>query len=116
MNLWTSSIVAMAAPGQGGQQQSSFFPLLMMIAMFAIMWFVLIRPQQRREKDRREMINQVKTGDRVIFAGGLIGIVTNAKDKTVTIKIADNVKVEAARYAISQVLGKGDMPETEAQK
>ena len=56
----------------------------------------------------------MKTGDRVMFAGGLIGTVANVKDNTFLIRLADKVKVEVARGAVSQVLGKGDSPDEEA--
>ncbi len=78
--------------------------------MFAIFYFLLIRPQQRKEKDRRAMIDNIKSGDRIVFSGGMLGVVSNVKDKTFTVKIADNVKIEVVRDAVSQVLAKGDEP------
>jgi preprotein translocase subunit YajC len=74
---------------------------------------MLIRPQKRREKERQELLSAVKTGDRVLFAGGFLGVVANVKDKTLVVKIADNVKVEIVRAAVSQVLDKGAAPEAD---
>jgi preprotein translocase subunit YajC len=79
-----------------------------MILIFGIMYFMMIRPQQRKEKERREMIENLKSGTRVVFGGGLVGTITNVKDTTFVIKIADNVKVEALRGAVSRVVEKGE--------
>lgn len=111
-----SLILAMAPPPGGQNQQSPLFFPVMLVFMFAFFYFVLFRPQQQREKQRRELMANIKSGDRVAFSGGIIGIVTNVKDKTFTIKIADNVKIEVARSAVSQVLEKGEMPEDEEKK
>jgi preprotein translocase subunit YajC len=59
------------------------------------------------------MMESIKTGDRVVFGGGIMGIVANVKEKTYVVKIADNVKVEVTRGAVTQVLEKGEQPETE---
>ena len=98
--------LAMAPPAEGqGGGLGMFMP---MIIIFAIFYFMLIRPQQRKEKERRKMIDEVKTGARVVFSGGIIGTVSNVKEATFMIKIADNVKVEVARGAVSRVLEKDD--------
>lgn len=100
------SILAM-----GGGEQSQQSPLFM-IGWFAIMialfYFMLLRPQQRKEKQRRDMIAALKSGDRVVFGGGFIGIVANIKEHTLVIKIADNTKVEVVKGAVTRVLGKDD--------
>lgn len=101
-------ILAMAASGEGAPEAS---PLQMMgpiVIMVLIFYFLLIRPQQRREKERRALLAAVKSGDKVLFGGGLIGVVTNANENTLTIKIADKVKVDVVRGAVTQVLGKDD--------
>ncbi len=87
------------------------------ILMIAVFYFLIMRPQQRREKERRAMLDQVKSGDRIAFSGGILGLVTNVKDKTLTVRIADGVKIEVARHAVAQVLDKGeDVTEDAAQK
>ena len=99
---------APAAPATGGAAQSpiaQFFPLIIMVVIF---YFLLLRPQQRKEKERRAMLAQVKTGDRVVFGGGLIGVVSNTADRKLTIKIADNVKVDVLRGAVTNVLAPDD--------
>ena len=111
-------VLALGAPAGGaeGGQQSPMFMVGWLVLMLFMFYFLMIRPQQRREKERRAMIDNVKSGDRVVFAGGLLGVVTNVKDKMFVVKIADNVKIEVARSAISQVLAKDDVPETEPAK
>ena len=74
------------------------------------MYFLMIRPQKRREKERKEMLENVKSGSRVLMTSGLIGQVTNVKENTVVIRIAENTKVEAVRAAISQILEKDEIP------
>lgn len=91
-------------------------PLLMpgmLILMLAVFYVLIIRPQQRREKERQAMLRALKNGDRVVFGGGLLGIVTSVRDKTCVIRIADNVRVEALRGAVSQVLAKDETPAEE---
>ena len=101
--------LAMAAPqGQGGGNPLSMF--MPMILIFGIFYFMLIRPQQRKEKERQAMINAVKTGDRIVFAGGIIGTVTNVKDHILVVKIAEKTKIEVIRSGVSRVLEKGEKP------
>ncbi|MBU0677439.1 MAG: preprotein translocase subunit YajC [Verrucomicrobia bacterium] len=113
----TGSFLTLAMAGQQGQGAQQMSPVGMIgwfVIMIAIFYFILIRPQQRREKERKALISAIKTGDRVLFAGGIIGTVANCKDKTLVIKIADNVKIEVSRGAVSQVLAKGEEPEDTA--
>lgn len=107
------SILAMASPGGAQGEQSPFFMFGWLGLMVVMFYFMLIRPQQRKEKERRAMMEAIKTGDRVVFAGGMLGLVSNVKDKTFTIKISDNVKVEVLRGAVTQVVEKGDAPAEE---
>ncbi|NQT92676.1 MAG: preprotein translocase subunit YajC [Lentisphaerae bacterium] len=108
--------VAMAGPGGGGGKGSPMGMLVPMLFIFGIFYFMLIRPQQRKEKERRRMIEELKTGDRVLFSGGILGTVTNSKEQTLVLKIADNVKVEVARGAINKVLEKGEKVSIDDEK
>ena len=83
----------------------------MMVLMFVIMYFVLIRPQRQRQKELERAQGGVKVGDHVILHGGEHGIITSTKDKTVMVKLADNVKVEYERAAIATVSKKSDVVE-----
>jgi preprotein translocase subunit YajC len=108
------TFLAMASsPGGEGGQQSPMFMIVWLGIMIAIFYMMLIRPQQRREKSRRALIDSVKSGDRVMFAGGILGHVTNVKDRVLTVKIADGVKIEVTRSAVSHVLEKGETPSDE---
>jgi preprotein translocase subunit YajC len=77
--------------------------ILYIVGLFALLYFLLIRPQQVRQKKHMEMIKNLKVNDPVITAGGIYGTVVKLKDDTVTLKIADNVKIEVLRTSIAQV-------------
>lgn len=117
MNGWMM-LAMMGAPagGESAQPQSGAFMFIWLGLMIALFYFMLIRPQKRREKERQALLSAVKTGDRVLFAGGFLGVVANVKDKTLVVKIADGVKVEIVRGAVSQVLDKGETPDGAEQK
>lgn len=110
MLFLVNTIAAGQAPAGGGTQQSPFFMFGWLGLMLVIFYFMLIRPQQRREKERQQLLGNIKSGDRVVFSGGIIGMVANVKEKTFIVKIADNVKIEVSRGAVSQILDKGDTP------
>lgn len=108
MNELLFPIAMMGAP-QGAQGGGGLGGMMVpMLIIFAIMYFMLIRPQQRREKERRQLVDNIKSGDKVLFSGGILGTVTNVKDTTFIIRIADNVKVEVARGGVTRVLDKGE--------
>ena len=115
MNLLTLAMAGQPG-GAGGGQSNPTFMIGWLVLMVGIFYFLMIRPQQRQAKERRALLDAVKTGDRVIFSGGILGIVTNVKDKILVVKIAENVKVEVVRSAISQVLGKDEEPAAEEKK
>ncbi len=98
------------AGGQGGGPGGALGMLMPMLIIFAIFYFMLIRPQQRKEKERQKMIGESKTGDRIIFGGGILGTITNVKDNVFVVKVADNVKIEVLRGAVTRVLDKGEKP------
>jgi len=71
----------------------------------------MIRPQRRREKERRELISAVKTGQRVLLTSGILGEVSNVKEKTLIVRVAEKTKIEVLKSAVSQIIEKGDTPE-----
>ena len=76
-------------------------PIVIMVAIFAIFYFLLIMPQQRRQKKWAEMLKQIKSGDRVVTSGGLTGVILSAKDDTIVLRVPpDNIKLEVARSSI----------------
>jgi preprotein translocase subunit YajC len=105
LGLFTLAEVAPAAPAGGGGNM-----LVMMALMFGVMYFLVIRPQKRRERERKAMIANVKSGDRVMLASGILGEVTNVKENSLLVKIAENTKVEVVRGSISQVLAEDETP------
>jgi len=110
------AVIAQAGGGQGGGGAGLAQMLPMMVIFLLIMYFMMIRPQQRKEKERIKMIEAIKSGDKVLFCGGILGIVANVKEGTFIVKIADNVKVEVARGAVMKVLEKDDKVTTEDAK
>ncbi len=86
----------MFAQGIGGSA-----PILMMVAIFAIFYVLLIMPQQRKQKKWQAMLQQIKSGDRVITSGGLTGVIMSVKDDAVVLRVPpDNIKIEVARSSI----------------
>jgi preprotein translocase subunit YajC len=83
--------------------------------IIAIFYFLILRPQQKRQKEREKMLGAVKKGDKVVTAGGIHGTVAGLDDKTILVQIADNVKVKLDRSGITQVLREGE-PEQKEQK
>jgi preprotein translocase subunit YajC len=100
-----SLLAAAAAGGSGGIKGLlvSFGPFILIII---VMYFLLFRSQQKKAKERRLMLDAVRVGDKVVTAGGIIGTVASVKEKTLSLKIAENVKVEVNRASISGVLEK----------
>lgn len=96
---------AMGQSGSGtGQGAGGFASLIPIVLMFVIFYFLLIRPQQKKAKDHQKLISQLKKGDRIVTSGGLHGRITGVSDTTMTVEIADRVRVKIARGNISQVL------------
>jgi preprotein translocase subunit YajC len=116
MVMMSSFFLQLAAQPSARQGQDPLGMMIPMLIIFAIFYFMLIRPQQRREKERQKMVSETKSGDRVLFGGGILGTVVNVKDTTFIVKIADNVKVEVLRGAVSRVLDKGEKPTDEEKK
>jgi preprotein translocase subunit YajC len=89
------------APGPGGGIGSFFVPL---IFIFIIMYFVMIRPQKKRQQQQQKLVSSLKSGDRVVTSAGIHGLIANVKESTVLLKVADNVKIEIDKSAITNVL------------
>jgi preprotein translocase subunit YajC len=90
------------AAGQGGAGGfASFIPLIL---MFVIFYFLLIRPQQKKSKEHRQMIESLKTGDRIVTSGGLHGRITGVSDTTLTVEIAEKVRVKVNRASVSALM------------
>ena len=98
-----------AVPSPGGSGSgSAMVQILFLAALFAIFYFLLIRPQQRQRRQREAMLNSVKRGDKVVTSGGLHGTVVGLNEHTVVLKVADQVKLEFDRSAIGRVVALGE--------
>ncbi|MCJ8502547.1 preprotein translocase subunit YajC [Desulfatitalea alkaliphila] len=102
-----------AAEGGGGFLAT---PLMPIILMLVIMWFLLIRPQQKKQKEHREMISNLKKGDMVITSGGLYGRVTGLTETTLTVEIADKVRVKISRAMVAGLAQPAAKPAAEPDK
>jgi preprotein translocase subunit YajC len=97
---------APAAPSPGGP--GGFFNLLpIWFFIIVIMYFVLIRPQKKRQQQQQRLVSSLKTGDKVVTTAGIHGLIANVKETTVILKVADNVKIEVEKSAITNVLKEG---------
>jgi preprotein translocase subunit YajC len=96
-----SLLLAQAPSASPSGGIAAFVPF---IFIFVIMYFVLLRPQMKRQKDQQRLVSTLKTGDRVVTNAGIHGLISNVKETTVIVKVADNVKIEMEKSAVTTVL------------
>lgn len=109
---WVSVAHAMGVGGQGGAGQgqgglAAFAPLILMVAIF---YFLLIRPQQKKQKEHKNMLENLQRGDTVMTQGGIHGKVTGLTPEVVTIEIAEKVRIKVGRPYVATVISKGEAP------
>lgn len=92
---------AAVTPAQNGGGMGMLVPMLLILAIF---YFMMIRPQQRKEKERRKMIEELRAGAKIVFAGGLMGTIQEATEKTFKVEICPGTTVEIARACVSGVV------------
>ena len=103
--MFIETAYAMGAQGDAGQGAGGGSAgLIMMVAIFAIFYFLLIRPQQKKMKEHRKMVDALKKGDRIITGGGIYGVVEGVNPNTLSVKIAEGTKVKITRGSIAAVL------------
>lgn len=102
MDFFISSAYAQDAAPTGGLM--SFLPL---IVIFAVFYFMLIRPQMKRSKEHRQLVSQLGKGDEVVTNGGLLGRITDVSESFITLEIADNVQIKLQRQSVTNVMPKG---------
>ncbi|OYT92198.1 MAG: preprotein translocase subunit YajC [Burkholderiales bacterium PBB3] len=109
--MFISSAFAQTAPAAaaGGDIASSLPQLAIFGIMFVVMYFVMIRPQMKKQKEHRSMIDALAKGDEVVTAGGVLGTVSKIGDNYVGLEIAQGVEVQIQRSAVVQVLPKGSL-------
>ena len=109
--MFISSAFAQTAPAAaaGGDMQSSLMSMLPLVLMFVVLYFVMIRPQMKKTKEHRAMIDALAKGDEIATAGGVLGKVTKLSDSYVTLEVAPGVELQIQRSAVVQVLPKGSI-------
>lgn len=105
------AIILAQAPGGAAPGGLFGSPIMMFVIMIVMMYFIAIRPQQKRMKEHQALVASAKVGDHVVMECGVHGIITSMKERTVMLKIADNVKVEYERVKIAAVSKKSDVVE-----
>jgi len=106
MDFLISNAYAQAEGAGAAGGLMSFLPL---IVIFAVFYFMLIRPQMKRAKEHKQLVSQLSKGDEVITNGGLLGKITDVSDSFVTLELADNLQIKLQRQAVASVMPKGTM-------
>ncbi len=106
MSFQLSPVIAQATPQQGGGGMSM---IIMMVVLFGLMYFMMIRPQMKRQKEHRALVSALAKGDEVVTNGGLAGRVEEVGETFITVEIAANVKVKLQKGSVQQVLPKGSL-------
>lgn len=104
MDFFIASAMAQDAAGEAPSLLGSLLPLILIVVVF---WFLLIRPQMKRNKEHRELVSNLSKGDEIVSAGGLLGRITEVDESFVTVELADNVVVRIQRHSVAQVVPKG---------
>ncbi len=99
-------LIAMAPSGSGGGGGGLVSTIIMFGAIFLIFYFMIIRPQQKRSKERDKMLSNIEKGDKIITSGGLHGTIAGIDEKTVLIQVGDNIKMKFERSAVASVVSK----------
>src|SRR6266404_9881803 len=107
MRLFELLAMAGSPPGTDPNPTGQMLQMMGMFAIVGVMfYFLLLRPQQKQRKEQEELLKNVKTGDKVLLNSGIFGIVSNVKEKSLMVKIADNVKIEILKTAVGSVVQK----------
>nr|VFJ57240.1 MAG: preprotein translocase subunit YajC [Candidatus Kentron sp. FW] len=106
MNFFIEVAHAESAPA-GVQSEAGFVTFLPMIVLFALLWFLLIRPQQKRAKEHRNMVSALSKDDEVVTSGGILGRIIYLSDNFVTLEVAESVDITVQRHAIASLMPKG---------
>ncbi|MBU6467156.1 preprotein translocase subunit YajC [Simplicispira hankyongi] len=109
--MFISSAFAQTAPAAaaGGDMMSTLTGMLPLVLMFIVLYFVMIRPQMKRQKEHRAMVEAVAKGDEVVIGGGMLGRITRLSEQYLHVEIASGVEVQVQRASLVQVLPKGTL-------
>jgi preprotein translocase subunit YajC len=108
MNTLFSTLPLLQEPAAQGGLGEMVPMLLMMGGVFAVFYFLIIRPQRKKQKESKEMLNALKKGDKIVTIGGIRGSIQDVKEKTIVIKVDDNTKIEFTKDAVSGVVNQGE--------
>lgn len=107
MSFFITEAIAAAPEAAAGQPPGGLTSFLPLIILFAVFYFLLIRPQSKRAKEHKNMVASLAKGDEVVTNGGILGTITDIDENYATLKIADNVEIKVQRPSISTVVPKG---------
>ena len=99
-----STPVANGVAPAASQQPAGFMAFMPFLLMFGVLYFLILRPQQKKLKEQQQMLTSLKHGDEIVTASGILGKVAGITDKVVTVEVADNVKVKMLKSQVSQVI------------
>ena len=99
--------ILMMQPSGGDAGQGLMSTLLMFALIIGIFYFMILRPQQKKQKERQKLLEALKKGDKVVTAGGMYGTIAGIEEKTVLVQVADNIKMKFERSAITSVVSEG---------
>jgi preprotein translocase subunit YajC len=102
MNNFVFSLL-MGAPSGGGDSKSTILSFLPFVAIIAIFYFLIIRPQNKKQKETQRMLSELKKGDRIVTIGGIHGVISNVRETSVIVRVDENTKMEFTRSAIASV-------------
>ncbi|MEI6384035.1 MAG: preprotein translocase subunit YajC [Betaproteobacteria bacterium] len=107
--MFISSAIAQTAPAAttGGDMTSSLMSMLPLLLMFAVLYFVMIRPQMKRQKEQKAMIDALAKGDEIVTVGGVLGKIAQIGDTQIGLEVANGVVIQIQRVSVAQVLPKG---------
>jgi preprotein translocase subunit YajC len=106
--VFISNAFAQAAPAAaGGSTESTLLSLLPLVLMFVVLYFIMIRPQMKKQKEHKAMVEALAKGDEVIIAGGVLGRVAKLGDSFISVEVSGNVELQVQRASVLQVLPKG---------
>ena len=110
MNSLIPDAMAQSAPAGGpAGAVAGGMPLLLILGMFVVMYFMLIRPQQKKQKEHQAMLSKLAAGDEVITAGGVLGRIVEVGDQFLTVEIAQDVRVKVQRFQVTTIVPKGTL-------
>jgi len=109
----TALLLLDASSTSGAQAPNPITQFAPLIFIGVIFYFLLIRPQQKQRKEQQKLIESIKTGDKVVTSAGIHGMISNVKERTVLLKVADNVKIEIDKAAVATVLDRSSEESTE---